>query len=172
MVKKTHLVNKKKGITLVEMMASLAILLILFCGITNMILTNMKAEIKSNTRMENISYIKAIMAMFEVEPKVEKTTDGGGESTTTASEYISNNIFANNLLGKETYFTFNNFEGLKTKLINGYVTTSIPSNNDNYLATLNVEEVKNYLYKIDVNVENIFKNEVTEKTLYINKEIE
>ena len=68
MEKKTPLIKKnkrKKGMTLVEVMVAMAILSILFVGISGFIMGIVKNEAKSNRKLESDGYLKSALLMFE-----------------------------------------------------------------------------------------------------------
>lgn len=68
MEKKTPLIkrnNKKKGMTLVEIMAAMAILTILFIGISGLLIGIVKNEAKANRKLESDGYLKNALLMFE-----------------------------------------------------------------------------------------------------------
>ena len=58
--------DRKKGMTLVEIMAAMAILSILFVGISTMMINTAKTEDKSNVLLNNTAIIRAILTSFEV----------------------------------------------------------------------------------------------------------
>ena len=58
--KNTYVIKRKNGFTLVEIMAALAIFLILSLSIGQMLTSSSKMENKSNRRLENINYVKVI----------------------------------------------------------------------------------------------------------------
>ena len=57
--------DKKKGMTLVEIMAAMAILSILFVGISGLIINVAKSEGRSERRLESDGYLKNALLMFE-----------------------------------------------------------------------------------------------------------
>lgn len=68
MEKKTPLIkkySKKKGMTLVEIMAAIAILSILFIGISGLLIGIVKNEAKANRKLESDGYLKNALLMFE-----------------------------------------------------------------------------------------------------------
>ena len=68
MEKKTPLTkkyDKKKGMTLVEIMAAIAILSILFVGISGLIIGTAKSEGKADRKLESDGYLKNALLMFE-----------------------------------------------------------------------------------------------------------
>lgn len=58
-------IDRKKGMTLVEVMAAMAILSILFVGISGLIIGTAKSEGKSNRKLESDGYLKNALLMFE-----------------------------------------------------------------------------------------------------------
>lgn len=67
MEKRIHLIknSKKKGMTLVEIMAAIAILSILFIGISQLIVGTVKSEARADRRLESDGYLKNALLMFE-----------------------------------------------------------------------------------------------------------
>ncbi|WP_300903234.1 type II secretion system protein J [uncultured Clostridium sp.] len=67
MEKRIHLIknSKKKGMTLVEIMAAIAILSILFMGISQLIVGTVKSEARADRRLESDGYLKNALLMFE-----------------------------------------------------------------------------------------------------------
>lgn len=61
-IKKT---DRKKGMTLVEVMAAMAILSILFMGISSFIIGIVRNEAKSERKLESDGYLKSALLMFE-----------------------------------------------------------------------------------------------------------
>ena len=57
--------SKKKGMTLVEVMAAMAILSILFMGISSFIIGIVRNEAKSERKLESDGYLKNALLMFE-----------------------------------------------------------------------------------------------------------
>lgn len=57
--------DKKKGMTLVEIMAAMAILSILFVGISGLIIGTAKSEGKADRKLESDGYLKNALLMFE-----------------------------------------------------------------------------------------------------------
>ncbi|WP_289128922.1 type II secretion system protein J [uncultured Clostridium sp.] len=57
--------NKKKGMTLVEIMAAMAVLSILFIGISTLIINTSKIEGRSERELESDTYLKNVLYMFE-----------------------------------------------------------------------------------------------------------
>ena len=57
--------DKKKGMTLVEVMAAMAILSILFMGISSFIIGIVRNEAKSERKLESDGYLKNALLMFE-----------------------------------------------------------------------------------------------------------
>ena len=62
-IKKT---DRKKGMTLVEVMAAMAILSILFVGISGLMISIVKTEVRSDEKLEINSYIKSALTLFDV----------------------------------------------------------------------------------------------------------
>ena len=58
--------DKKKGMTLVEVMAAMAILSILFVGISGLMISIVKTEVRSDEKLEINSYIKSALTLFDV----------------------------------------------------------------------------------------------------------
>ena len=57
--------DKKKGMTLVEVMAAMAIFSILFVGISGFIINVAKSEGRSERKLESDGYLKNTLLMFE-----------------------------------------------------------------------------------------------------------
>lgn len=57
--------DKKKGMTLVEVMAAMAIFSILFVGISGFIINVAKSEGRSERKLESDGYLKNALLMFE-----------------------------------------------------------------------------------------------------------
>ncbi|MBD7915998.1 prepilin-type N-terminal cleavage/methylation domain-containing protein [Clostridium sp. Sa3CUN1] len=57
--------SNKKGMTLVEIMAAMAILSILFIGISSFIIGIVNSEAKTNRKLESDGYLKNALLMFE-----------------------------------------------------------------------------------------------------------
>ena len=57
--------DRKKGMTLVEVMAAMAILSILFMGISSFIIGIVRSEAKSERKLESDGYLKNALLMFE-----------------------------------------------------------------------------------------------------------
>ncbi len=90
--------DRKKGMTLVEVMAAMAILSILFMAISSLIIGIVKSEAKSERKLESDGYLKNALLMFdsgivspsnslsftvkfddviEMQDEIEKMTSGG-----------------------------------------------------------------------------------------------
>ena len=58
--------NRKKGMTLVEIMAAMAILSILFVGISGLMISIVKTEARADEKLEINNYIKSALTLFDV----------------------------------------------------------------------------------------------------------
>ncbi|MBM6838569.1 type II secretion system protein, partial [Clostridium saudiense] len=58
--------SKKKGMTLVEVMAAMAILSILFVAISSLMINVVKSEIRADEKLEINNYIKSALTLFDV----------------------------------------------------------------------------------------------------------
>ena len=58
--------DKKKGMTLVEVMAAMAILSILFVAISSLMINVVKSEIRADEKLEINNYIKSALTLFDV----------------------------------------------------------------------------------------------------------
>lgn len=69
--------NRKKGMTLVEVMAAMAILSILFVGISGLMINIVKSENRAEQKLEINNYIKSALVLFDSKSvNVEKYKDG------------------------------------------------------------------------------------------------
>ena len=163
MEKKTPLIknrDKKKGMTLVEIMAAMAIFSILFVAISSLMVNTAKIESKSNTLLDNTTIVKSVLTVFEV--------NGDGDGT---GEYISNERFeelkisSNSNPDKLIEIEFNTINNMQKQLISGD-----NSDGNNYTAKIKIEKVAGKkLYLINVNLKNNIKNEFVEKKMFINR---
>ena len=144
MEKKTPLIkrnNKKKGMTLVEIMAAMAILSILFIGISGFLIGIVKNEAKANRKLESDGYLKNALLMFE-------------------SGIVSPSDNLNFTVG------FDNIEEMKTG-----ITTLQNTNEDNKMYKITVKsnlENQNNLYKVEATFKNS-RNEEYSKHIYVIK---
>lgn len=150
--KNTYIINRKKGFTLVEIMASLAIFLILSLSIGQMLTASSKMENKSNKRLENINYVKAIMNIFDV-----KRGDG------TDTETISNSRF-NYFVGKDITIKFDNMDELIKKILGTYT----GKDGVDYTAVITVSFKEENIYVVKAIVKDSRGDEV-EKKIYISR---
>ncbi|WP_195986833.1 prepilin-type N-terminal cleavage/methylation domain-containing protein [Clostridium sp. D53t1_180928_C8] len=150
MERKTPLIknNKsKKAFTLIELMASLAIVTILFGVIGTFIVTLVKLEDKSNTYLSNTPYIKSIMDLASVENNFKKIKE------------LSNN---------EEIIYFDEINELQDKLLSNI--SNIEDLSKNYKAEIIIEakDRVNELYLLKVKITNLKKkNNFIEKEMYI-----
>lgn len=178
MEKKTPLTNidrRKRGMTLVEMMVALAILVILFGAISSFIIGTVKIEDRSNTLLDNSSYVKAALLMFDLK-------SGGsinGESS-TLDYYISNNVFNTKFKDKTGYLYFDeketldskeigSMEFMQKKLMAGDVDETKKSNSDKkYELEIKVTTKKENLFLVEATITTKNKTPLT-KQLYVNR---
>lgn len=58
--------DKKNGMTLVEVMAAMAILSILFVGISGLMISIVKTEVRADEKLEINNYLKSALTLFDV----------------------------------------------------------------------------------------------------------
>ena len=145
--------NKKDGFTLIEIMAAMAIFLILSLSIGSMLSSSSKIENKSNNRLENINYVKAVMDIFDV-----KRGDG------TDNEIISNKRF-NDFVNKTTIIDFDNMDELEKKILGTYTGTDVTT----YSATIKVSKAESNIYKVEATVKDNKKGNEVDKKIYISR---
>lgn len=173
MEKKTPSIKKndrKKGMTLVEVMAAMAILSIIFVGISGLISSIIKSETKSNALLDNATIAKSILSVFEI------VGDGSGDK-----QYISNERFNNliNNIDRENNkdideesnaneYKFNTIDEAIEQIINGK--NSVGSGEE-YKYTLELkidnEPKDSNLYKITVEVYDSITEDSQIKYMYI-----
>ena len=133
--------SNKKGMTLVEIMAAMAILTILFIGISSFIIGIVNSEAKANRKLESDGYLKNALLMFE-------------------SGIVSPSDNLNFTVG------FDNIEEMKTG-----ITTLQNTNEDNKMYKITVKsnlENQNNLYKVEATFKNS-RNEEYSKHIYVIK---
>lgn len=143
MEKRIHLIKngKKKGMTLVEIMAAIAILSVLFLGISQLIVGTVKSEARADRRLESDGYLKNALFMFEtglVSPEESLSFTVKFDDILQMQEGIKN--LKDISLGKETY---------------------------EILITSNLE--RNNLYKVNAVFKNL-KGEEYSKYMYVMKQ--
>ncbi|CDM68493.1 Hypothetial membrane protein [Clostridium bornimense] len=146
--------NKKKGFTLVEIMAAMAIFLILSLSIGNLLTSSAKIENKSNNRLENINYVKAVMDIFDV-----KRGDG------TDNETISNDRFNYFLNNGVVTISFDNMDELEKKILGTYTGTD----GTTYSAIIKVSNKESNIYKVEATVKDNEKGNEVDKKIYISR---
>lgn len=132
--------DKKKGMTLVEIMAAMAILSILFVGISGLIIGTAKSERKANRKLESDGYLKNALLMFEsglVLPNNSLSFTVKFDDIIEMQEGIKN--LSNNNIGNGTYEIS--------------ITSSLESNNNLYKVNASFknsrgEEYSKYIYVI------------------------
>lgn len=143
MEKKTPLIkikHKKRGITLIEVMAAIAIISILFVSISQFILSVAKNEAISERKLENYGYLKNILSIFE--NKLVKCED--------------------NL---DLYISFDNVAEMQEKILN--LQEDINENKEYKLnVKINLIDEVNNIYRVFAKVTNS-RNEGEEKYLYV-----
>lgn len=143
MEKKTPLIkikHKKRGITLIEVMAAIAIISILFVSISQFILSVAKNEAISERKLENYGYLKNILSIFE--NKLVKCED--------------------NL---DLYISFDNVAEMQEKILN--LQEDINENKEYKLnIKINLIDEVNDIYRVFAKVTNS-RNEGEEKYLYV-----
>ena len=146
--------NKKKGFTLIEIMAALAIFLILSLSIGKILTSSSKIENKSNNRLENINYVKAVMDIFDV-----KRGDG------TDNETISNDRFNYFLNNGVVTISFDNMDELQKKILGTYTGTD----GTTYSAIIKVSNEESNIYKVEATVKDNEKGNEVDKKIYISR---
>lgn len=146
--------NKKKGFTLVEIMAAMAIFLILSLSIGKILTSSSKIENKSNNRLENINYVKAVMDIFDV-----KRGDG------TDNETISNDRFNYFLNNGVVTISFDNMDELEKKILGTYTGTD----GTTYSAIIKVSNEESNIYKVEATVKDNEKGNEVDKKIYISR---
>ena len=146
--------NKKKGFTLIEIMAALAIFLILSLSIGQILTSSSKIESKSNNRLENINYVKAVMDIFDV-----KRGDG------TDNETISNDRFNYFLNNGVVTISFDNMDELQKKILGTYTGTD----GTTYSAIIKVSNEESNIYKVEATVKDNEKGNEVDKKIYISR---
>lgn len=146
--------NKKKGFTLIEIMAALAIFLILSLSIGQILTSSSKIESKSNNRLENINYVKAVMDIFDV-----KRGDG------TDNETISNDRFNYFLNNGVVTISFDNMDELEKKILGTYTGTD----GTTYSAIIKVSNEESNIYKVEATVKDNEKGNEVDKKIYISR---
>lgn len=146
--------NKKKGFTLIEIMAALAIFLILSLSIGQILTSSSKIESKSNNRLENINYVKAVVDIFDV-----KRGDG------TDNETISNDRFNYFLNNGVVTISFDNMDELEKKILGTYTGTD----GTTYSAIIKVSNEESNIYKVEATVKDNEKGNEVDKKIYISR---
>lgn len=146
--------NKKKGFTLIEIMAALAIFLILSLSIGQILTSSSKIESKSNNRLENINYVKAVVDIFDV-----KRGDG------TDNETISNDRFNYFLNNGIVTVSFDNMDELEKKILGTYTGTD----GTTYSAIIKVSNEESNIYKVEATVKDNEKGNEVDKKIYISR---
>lgn len=155
--------DRKKGMTLVEIMAAIAILSILFVGISSYMLNIVKAENRSKQYLDTTNYLKAALDVFKLK--------AGGEvsdSSDTRKYYIEKDKF-DNFVNKDFYVYFDDMEEMLKKLTDATVEYSNVANyTTKYELNVNVSKVTDkelYLVKVEMN----YGGSIDSKELYINR---
>ena len=146
--------NKKKGFTFIEIMAALAIFLILSLSIGQILTSSSKIESKSNNRLENINYVKAVVDIFDV-----KRGDG------TDNETISNDRFNYFLNNGIVTVSFDNMDELEKKILGTYTGTD----GTTYSAIIKVSNEESNIYKVEATVKDNEKGNEVDKKIYISR---
>lgn len=162
MEKKTPLIkntDRKKGMTLVEVMAAMAILSILFVGISGMISTIIKSETQSNALLDNATIAKYILSMFEI------VGDGSGDK-----QYISNSEFSKLIVDKESdyiEYKFNTIDNVINQIKEIDSNEEVRSDGDKYTLKIQVYPKQTSLYKITVEISDSISKQSQTKYMYI-----
>ena len=148
--------DRKKGLTLVEIMAAMAILSILFVGISTMMINTAKTEDKSNVLLNNTAIIRAIFTSFEVNTDGSRTID-----------YINNTRFYNLKEKVNITLRFNTIENMQQQLKDDLII----SDGSNYIAEITIRDDGDNIYNIKINLINNIKNEDITKEMYVYRKI-
>lgn len=142
MEKRIHLIknSKKKGMTLVEIMAAIAILSILFMGISGLILGAVKSEVRADDKLETNNYIKSALTLFDT--KIANVED-----------YQIKKII-----------NFEDLEDMQYKIKN---INSLNDNNGKFSIEIESKLQDNGLYKVKAHMKN--KNIEDTKIIIVNK---
>lgn len=152
--------DKKKGMTLVEVMAAMAILSILFAAISGLMINTVKIEDRSNVLLDNSSIIKAIMLVFETD------SDSSNDSENINNERFNQLKPINDGDIKTTIINFDTIEGMQDQLINGTISLV-----GKYKAKIGIEKLRGKkLYKISTTLTNTLKQQSIEKEIIINRQ--
>ncbi len=152
--------DKKKGMTLVEVMAAMAILSILFAAISGLMINTVKIEDRSNVLLDNSSIIKAIMLVFETD------SDSSNDSENINNERFNQLKPINDGEIKTTIINFDTIEGMQDQLINGTISLV-----GKYKAEISIEKLRGKkLYKISTTLTNTLKQQSIEKEIIINRQ--
>lgn len=152
--------DKKKGMTLVEVMAAMAILSILFAAISGLMINTVKIEDRSNVLLDNSSIIKAIMLVFETD------SDSSNDSENINNERFNQLKPINDGDIKTTIINFDTIEGMQDQLINGTISLV-----GKYKAEISIEKLRGKkLYKISTTLTNTLKQQSIEKEIIINRQ--
>ena len=148
--------DRKKGMTLVEIMAAMAILSILFVGISTMMINTAKTEDKSNVLLNNTAIIRAIFTSLEVNTDGSRTID-----------YINNTRFYNLKEKVNITLRFNTIENMQQQLKDDLII----SDGSNYIAEITIRDDGDNIYNIKINLINNIKNEDITKEMYVYRKI-
>ena len=159
--------DKKKGMTLVEIMAAMAILSILFVAISSFMLNLVKSENRSNSYLNTTNYLKAALEVFELKAGGDIT-----DSSDSRQYYIEKDKFEL-FIDKEVYIYFNNMDEMLSKITNAnfeiidriYYTTK-------YKLKIKVTDkiLQKDLYLVQVEMKYGKSNDdVNKKEIYINR---
>lgn len=152
--------DKKKGMTLVEVMAAMAILSILFAAISGLMINTVKIEDRSNVLLDNSSIIKAIMLVFETD------SDSSNDSENINNERFNQLKPINDGDIKTTIINFDTIEVMQDQLINGTISLV-----GKYKAEISIEKLRGKkLYKISTTLTNTLKQQSIEKEIIINRQ--
>lgn len=142
MEKRIHLIKngKKKGMTLVEIMAAIAILSILFLGISQLIVGTVKSEARAEEKLEINNYLKSALTLFDV--KIANVED-----------YQIKQVI-----------NFKDLEDMQYKIKN---INSLNDNNGKFSIEIESKLQDNGLYKVKAHMKN--KNIEDTKIIIVNK---
>ena len=132
--------DRKKGMTLVEVMAAMAILSILFVGISGLMISIVKTEVRADEKLEINNYIKSALTLFDVK-----------------------NANVENYIVKKT-INFNDLDDMQYKIKN---INSIVDNEGEFTMEIIAELKDNGFYKVTAYMKN--NNVEDTKMIIVNK---
>lgn len=135
--------KKKKAITLVEIMASIAIITILFLAISGVVSNSIKIEKKSNDYLKSNDILKTALLLF------------------------NNNTANIELYNSEKEISFNDIEDMKIKIENADTTVE---EDWTYKVIISVIKVEDEIYEVTANLINRDNSEFSKKLFVYSKD--